>query len=423
MKRVSAIVLILLTMFSCQKQNEIPVPVIEILSPANNQGFTVGDTILFQSNITAFSEIESIRTGLVDQVLAPVFPAKVFYPGASEASVFHEIPVDDPYMETGNYRLQIVVAYEGRLKHNYREIKIKGIDKTLDKVIVLENAGPQQTRIHILRPDLSFDSAFISPHSYLNSGSVARHSMLYYLKQEPTVLYAFSDKKFDLEWAMEVALPFPVATDVYAGDLFYVSSGNGDIWGYDASGFNEFQTERIQNHTCEDFSVNEVYIAAEFVSYSGAQRFIAVFYRATAAEKNRRITYFDIREFVPLESGFLIFRDSPGGFSIMLLEPEEMVLTELLQITGRDFKDVVRVSDETIIVSDDAGLWEYNVPLNRLTRVSDIASGQLRYDEVRNLLINYRGKSMMVLERNGYDLIWDIDFEQDIHAVELIYNK
>lgn len=418
-------ILIIATVFhGCSKQEGIAPPVIEILSPGKNTSFAIGDTIDFRLRVTSYHIIGSVKTGLVDENLSPVLLQKTVTVGASEAEVSHAIPVDDPNLNSGSYRLQVVVSYDGRLKHDYRSIRVSGLEKSMKKMAVFSYAGPQQTRIDLFSPTYLHDTFLTLPYSFSHAASLAGSSLLCFLKNEPTVVYAYSDETFLPEWSTGIPLPYPRSNAVWASaGLLFISTGNGNIMGLDASGSVQFLTPRWEGFSARSFAINERFLVAEMVSLPGAERSIAVFYLSTATEKNRRLVNYDIFSILPYGEEFLLIHSLAGGYGVSLLDPVQMTLTTQNSLNGRTFRDAERLGESSFLILDDGELVEYDPRLNRFTTLMAANSQGIEVDEVSGNILLFGGRKVSVYAQGTLQLLFTEEFGNEVLWVEPVYNK
>ena len=419
-----SILVVAAVFYGCSKREEISPPVIEILSPGKNASFTFGDTIDFRLRVTSYHMISSVKTGLVDENLSQVLLQKTVTVGAFEADVSHAIPVDDPYLISGSYRLQAVVSYEGRLKHDYLNISVSGLEKSMKKMAVISYAGPQQTRIDIFSSSYRRDSVLTVPYSFSHAASLAGASLFCFLKKEPAVVYAYSDETFLPEWSTGIPLPYPRSNAVLSSaGLLFISTGNGNIMGLDGNGSVQFLTPQWEGFSARSFSINERFLVAEMVSLPGAERSIAVFYMATATEKNRRLFNNDIYSILPYGEEFLLIHAVANGYGVSLLDPVQMTLTAQNSLNGRTFHDAERLGESSFLILDDNELVEYDPRLNRFTTLMATDSQGLEVDEVSGNIVLFGGREVSVYAQGTLELLFTEEFGNEVLWVEPVYNK
>ncbi|OIP01415.1 MAG: hypothetical protein AUJ98_04530 [Bacteroidetes bacterium CG2_30_33_31] len=122
--------LFLLAFQGCNKNSDNEFPSVSIIKPFENQIFSVGDTIPIEVDIQYSSKIESVMITLTDANFVRVMRTylvnlKTF----SSQKIKFIYPLDDDFLESGNYNIEIVVVGNTNTKNKYAKVAIAGLPK------------------------------------------------------------------------------------------------------------------------------------------------------------------------------------------------------------------------------------------------------------------------------------------------------
>ena len=115
---------------SCVKDDNNDYPKITILKPYENQIFQVGDTISIEADISYSSKIEGILVSLCDKNFVHVMPSyKVYLKSNSSQKLNFIYPLDDEFLNSDDYYLEVSVTGDIHSKTKYAKLRISGIPK------------------------------------------------------------------------------------------------------------------------------------------------------------------------------------------------------------------------------------------------------------------------------------------------------
>ena len=98
-------------MTSCrEKEDDVSPPVVKVVEPYEGQVFAYGDTIFIRANISHIRNITFIKVGLVNGNQTPVLPMLNSEMSDADFFLVGYLVLDDVYMESGQYAVQIKVS-------------------------------------------------------------------------------------------------------------------------------------------------------------------------------------------------------------------------------------------------------------------------------------------------------------------------
>ncbi len=142
-----AIIVCLFFLLSCKKDLDTQHPVIVYQSPTVLQEFEVLDIISVIAEISDDRIIESVKVELVNKEFSPILPAVVLYPKSANYHLDIEYPIEDVYIESGEYYMHIRAEDGTNFKSQYQLVKIIGIPRQFEKLIVLTYQNFNKIRV------------------------------------------------------------------------------------------------------------------------------------------------------------------------------------------------------------------------------------------------------------------------------------
>lgn len=408
---------------SCEKVSDGTAPVVEFYGPPANTEVLAGDTIRVIAGIGDDKMLNSVQLSLVNSQLVNLTTPSIFYPSGNTYTLDHLYPINNTNLTEGSYELLIIADDGFNRTRRFRTIRITNTDQEVNAFILVKKLNSEVSRVEVLTPSLNIDTVFNIQQRYSLSGVNSKFGLFYYAKQSPAFLTAYNTFDYKPEWDRQAGLPYSEFVYQESSEYFYISTGNGNIFGYDGEGSNVFQTDALEDYIPETFHAFDDFLIASQEMRNGPLSFIVIYYLSTGFEKNRINISEEIAGISSSGNLFYIFMNDGLNGLVKSLNPEELIYTEERRLNGVYFRQVTRIDDNTFLISTDDGIYEYNRYLNRFTEYSDIEADFTRYEPFSDRLFIVSGDDVKVLDYSAGNEIGEIGSADEVLDLHILYNK
>jgi hypothetical protein len=422
----TAFILILFST-ACHKDSDDVVPVVSITKPAENTFFNVNDTIEIRANVSDDKQISSIEITLTNSEFIPVLRSYVLPVHSNPEDIYFTYPLDDKFMESGNYNILVKVSDGTNVKHKYRAVKIAGIPRKFTGLGLVTKTNNALNISHI---DTNWNNNFLYsvPGDFSGAAYLSYHNRFvtapYFYKT--TEVYDFFLRK--KEWTVESKTPtsFPSFTGVETiGKHIFLMYYEGRIERYDYSGrkdmtllcLNGFQPVKI-------IKAGNYYIVWQKKQTQPYASKIEVYQALTGASIQSYTVGFEMVDMFDAGDGkILIFGNDNGNGTIKIYHMEDNAFSSPhILPPGKIVCAVFTVNEEYLFVQD-GDLEQYFYKPNTLHTVKAGANFTImKYDPVSGYLFV---KNNNFCEAHTYpDLIkrHTVAISGELLDFEIIYN-
>jgi len=407
----------------CRKQDDESRPIINFVKPEVNEEFSAGDSVRVLAAVSDNRRLNSIQLSLVNDQLVNMTTPRLFYPDESDFTIDLNYPLDNPNLENGSYEL-LIIANDGiNTTRMFRTIRVRGLEQDLENIIIVRKLNSQVSGIDVLDPSLNLDTAFSIQQRYGLSAVSSKFGLFCYSKGSPSVLTAYNTFNYDPEWVKNASLPNPEYVFALSDEYLYLSTGNGDIFGFGMEGEIVFQTAALELFVPEVFHVFDDRLVAEQVSRNGLERFLIIYYLETGIEQNRINISSDVAGISSSQGRALVFLNEGLDGVVRSLDPGEFVYTEEQRLDGINISAVTRIDERSFLVPTVEGIFEYDHYLKAFTEYSSLEVDLLRYDPFSNRIFAARGSELILIDYPSGNELDLIEQGSEILDVHLLYNK
>jgi hypothetical protein len=412
-----------ITFFSCNKEGDEPLPVIQFLTPSSNSQFSVGDTIMVRAIITDEQMIRTVSVHIVNADFIPVTNLISINVDDAEYELNIPLVIDNEDIISGEHYIRVIATDKHNYKVKFQSIFISGIEKVTIGYIAITRKSVSVSAIHLLNRGFSFDSVFDITSDYLLSEVNPTAGQFYYVTPNPSKIIALDAMGFEEQWSTVASPPHAefTATDVM-GHL-YIASANGNIWGYTAQGFTPFITNGWNEYIPDQIAVNPDFLLAEQEARSGLNRFIVAYYTTSGYETNKLLVSDDITGISRAGDAFLISAWDGLNTTISLLEPEEMTFTPLKYVEGVRYKGIERVDDHSFLLYSDEQVSRFDLTFNMLVPLFPTSVSDIVFDELAHYIFVVNEYGVEVYEYPYGSYATTIVFDKPVLGFHVLYNK
>ena len=411
---------------SCNKETDSQLPVITYISPHELQGFNVLDSINIKANITDDNIIKSIKVGLVNKEFISILPSVFIYPNSANYQVNIEFPINDIYLESGEYYTHIKAENGTNTKNQYQLIFITGIQREFERVLVLSEGNFNEIKVSEIDKMDNFSFLFDINGDYSGSESNSRYQQLYISGKNLINLNTYDLLSQELDWLKEAFPPVPMHNNncLYFDEELYVSFQANYIYGYRSNGSQVFNTIVENDKTPSRLAKFNELLMVDLQSKIGGITYVATYYLATGAEKQRLVTNYKVVDFFKIdENNVLIAGNNSGEGVLNMYDPYTNIETILITVPG-NITCIEKLPNNNFIIGTDNTILVYDHDQSFLTSIlPGKVAYRIRFDETENNIFTVAPKLIekikypQMLPQNSYPL------PDSIFDIHLFYNK
>jgi hypothetical protein len=380
-----ALISIIIFNIACEKETDTQHPGITFYSPYENQVFNIFDTIPIEAKITDDEVITSVRIKVVDSSFNPALPSVYKYPETNKYNLKIDFPIEDYYLESGVYYVQIRAEDGTNFKNKYQKIFIESIPRDLEKIIVLTEKNENTIEVSDIDMSYSISSLFEITGDFVSSEITSRYKQLYVAGASQININTYSLKTYQLEWSLEVAPPLPMHTFdcLYYDQYLYSSFSYLYIYGYDRYGSKKFNTQISEAGIPSRLFKFKDLLLVDVQSNTGGNTYIYTYYTGTGSEKQKLFSTFKVIEFFAYDNkNVIIVANESGQGTLKLYDPYANVLTNIRPVPGKIFCSV-KINENEYLIGTENGIFLYNYYQSLLTNVLPGKIAQkLQYDNL-----------------------------------------
>jgi hypothetical protein len=422
-------VILSMTFFSSCKKNFESDSVIKISSPLSGEYFNAGDTIHVMADISNDNQLTSVTVRLLNTAYIAAGPDYTFPVSANSYSLNFQYIIDNIYLETGNYLVD-VIASDGQHQTNaYVSIHINELPKERKAIYIL--SAIDSFSFHVSKLD-----SLNNPISIINVTGDYSGSAIYSINHELFTIgkYTGSFNAFDLNnnsqlW-QKPALHLPISTFqnlVFSDDIIYASYYDGNIKGYDKNGSQKFAVQQQGFFIPDKIYKNDNYFFSEIYYPSIQQNKIGVFYLVTGAPRQEATVDLHLKNMYTLDQNRLLLFGNDllnGQGKIEVYNISGNGTTSIHTIPTGSLNNVVQVDNTHYFISHSEGIYLYDYSLNSLTPfVSGLPVYSLEYDDIDQELFSCSGNQVQVYNSVTAGFQYTITNVDSVMDVKVLYNK
>ncbi len=298
--------LLLSSVFSCRKTEDINLSGVELLSPAQNTTLHLPDTVQISFRITGEPAPDHVAISIVNRDYIPLFGTE--YISNPETGVvltktmtLHTLQHtdDDPYY------ILIAPYAQGESRNNYFPVKLENKPLAYKGFYLFTKSRSNQTLITYYNGELEQSFFARADGAYVNSDISDYYQKLYLITEIPAKLQTFSLWEQQQDWETEPAFPYPVYTDLQVdNDWIFAAMGNGQIIGYSGhTGQPKLVSERLADSLPQKIAVTHEYIVGFYKSRINGRKSLVSFYKVSGVKKHRYPVDFEVTDLFKQESG------------------------------------------------------------------------------------------------------------------------
>ncbi len=430
----------------CKKEPEVvPEPVVELITPAENQIFNTFDTVFIKANVSHNIPISTITLSITDTDLKPVVSGKSIDPGSISSSnnnsgsntssnnsgsnsyfIDNYLVIDNKYITGSENFLQIRIEVGQEIYRYWYTIGINPLTRELDDVLVV-TGNLNANKLNSLKQTDEVELLWSWNSEYIGGYADSRNNMFYSSGSLISGITGYDLKEKNVAWSVPAfssgSLPYFTAFTGVDGSIA-VGINEGRVESYNNDGLKIVTTPKYQGGAFTRVMHFNDRIVAVFSPYSTNQNTFMVFNNPAGnlfASINFTGQIIDILN-IKTDRIFLII-NTDGINKAYEYDVNTNGLVLLHTVTAEPIQIISGNGTDYFIGTPTSVFW-YK-PLSGSVFRYLTASGvtAIAFDEISNTLYTAEGATL-----NSYSLpnstpIINHVFNEPVKDIELIYNK
>lgn len=424
--RLFGLLLIIIVFFSACEKTDETAPSLSVITPIDNEAYSVGESIHITGSASDESTIESIKIVLWDNLNKPALPAKYIHPESNAYTIDLIYLISDSLLETGNYQL-LVSATDGKNETRvFRNISISGVEKEFERLIVIAPPNILKTYVYSVDTEGSIETVLNEDYGYYGSSFSNDRQKLFIIKSQPSILYAYDISDYSDVYDFAASPPYPEFNSVnHIDDLTYLPGGNGDIRGLDNFGNIVFVTQQNMDTIPLLVHPHDNYLLAYCTRRGGPDRFIKEYYRGTGVYRARLKIGFSIVSFFGVEDDLVMALGNNEGLSSLYFYNVDgnNIVDEIGMPTGIIHASQ-QISNSNILIAHDNGIYSYSHQDKDITLfLAGVMADAIAYDHINELIYLGHQDVITVYRLSGGEPINKITMPYPVQDIYVQYNK
>ncbi len=429
--KLSVKILLIVTIFhiaSCEQHDEISKPVIEILSPVENQQYILPDTVTIEFDVKHNSIIEYIKVSIDNSNYIPLTQHEFIYPSENnfKGKVKLALGTLSNSIKKPPYYIHITVGDLNDIHQEYlkvdlknSELKNKGFCLVVDKgVDVLELC------YYNSEANLQFTSTIEGNYEYsessITSGSIIIATSL------PHLCRSFDFMNGELKWKDEPQLPYPEYTGIKVDeDLVYLSTSIGRIIGLRAvGGLKAFTTKVLPDSIPNNICVTSKYLIADFTPRNSGMNSWVSYHKQTGSKFQVFQTNLETIDIQSIDNSKVLFfcNDLSKGV-IITFDIESNLIEQTVSAPDILVHHISRIDNNNFILSDERSILVFNQHNNSFTKILETEFDiiDMKYDTISNQINLAYNNMTEIISYPNLIITSTILSDYSIQAMELVH--
>ncbi|NND77964.1 MAG: hypothetical protein HKN39_07250 [Flavobacteriales bacterium] len=419
-------VLVILT--GCVKEDDVLPPVVVYDLPLENSVYAVPDTIQVRADISSEEMLESVDVRIVDHNYTPSSESILNQVSAMSYELNEFLIIDDIYLESGEFFVEIIARSQNETKRKYQPIQINEYPRLFEKLAVVQEDGGIQF-IGGISDTLQLENFSTAGANETDIAIVNNYHRQLVVGYSNGSLIAYSTESNSIVW--ETVQSNPIWSDYYK-DAFideddrttYVSTSDGEILGFDQFGNNGSLINVGENNKAGQIYVDGDLVIAEVETQNGLERWIKVFSKYTGSLITTSASIgMDVKNILKVGEGeYLIAGDGAEQLVVYFRDGNGFFDPGSFEIGS--ISDVAITDDGNVIVAHSTGIYLYEPDTNALFNIGPYLDViDIEYEESTGVLIMASEQLIRYYSVQTASIVNEIYIGDNVQEIDLIYNK
>lgn len=387
----SSIILIfgVVILFSCKKESTNQLPIIEVVSPVQNQQFNSPDSIPVVATIQDDKGLKVIKINVTDENFIAIQSPEYIFPSSNSYTVNMKFYVDGTVYNSGNYYLQIRAEDETDYRNAYIPIYINASPTEFEQALVITQKSSSVLGLYGFTLNQSPTQLYTFNGDYTSSEINSKGKQLYISGAIQLNLLAFNLDNLNIDWQLE-QVPFQPMHNInclYFDEYLFSTFFSDYIYAYDASSAIVFNSDVEETESPAVIWRHNNYVLADFQRTNNGQTFIKTMFTLTGLEKQRLLTNYEVVGFhTQQDENVLITANDETQGRVILYDISQNLSTEIVALNAK-IKCSETAENGEVVIGSEGGLFYFNPLQWAVISVNgSLSANKLSYDDLNNLL-------------------------------------
>ncbi|MBI2269052.1 MAG: hypothetical protein HYU69_01705 [Bacteroidetes bacterium] len=422
--------ILMMLLIQCKKDSDIVPPVVKILSPYENQIFSVYDIFTIKADISDDKQLTSVNIKLLNEQQAIMQVPVTFTASGKKLALDRKYELYDIHLPTGYYYLRIEATDGVNSGVGYLKIFIHEAPTFRTGIYAITRSS---SLLNIVKIDSSFNALNKLSYTsdYAGSGISSYYRCLYVSGNYTGAIKGIDLESNTVKWLVDPVISGdPCFTSLYnKGDRNYVSYYSGFVKAYDHYGISTYETLPVPAGFYPIKVVeNGSHVLVEVKDKSGPTKKLVTYLSATGLGIQEIYMYRDVVDYLMKNSNeVFVFSNNSGQGTMEVYDiANNSFFSPHALNTGKIWSAVQIDADNYLIGHDDGIIYRYQYSQNSLTTlVSGVKAYRMRYDVVNNQLIVAQAKDVKLYTYSPSVTTLDntVALADSILDIHILFNK
>ncbi|MEJ2594098.1 MAG: hypothetical protein P8100_03000 [bacterium] len=387
------LLLLIFTTYSCKKEESVPPPIVEVISPEDNQNILLPDEVRLHLEIKSEKRIKFVQVSFVNYDNATLFEPVSWYFDTTHVEIDENVQLGlIPQGFFSPYFMHVTVIGGAGTHTYFHQIKLTNPETKYKGLYVTTRPAINQSKVYFYEPDFS-ERVFASIEGeYVASTTADFKDYFYLITTQPGKLFAFSHDDAELIWSKTPELPNPEYTTLkYANFTIFSATKNGRIKSYHAlTGNTNIVSTQLHDSIPHHVQATSDHILGEFEAKNSNSNLLVLFYRGTGTVARKRPLNYDVADIQIGKYGFnfLIFGNESQNALVGTYNPLGNFITNVKKIEAGLIRQVEKYDADRFFLNIDNSIYLYNYAegFNKLIREFSEEVVAFKYEPVNSVL-------------------------------------
>lgn len=430
LRYLTGLLLAVILLWSCQKDEPSPAGTLSILTPAPLSEFNIYDTLAVKFLVETAAEAEvSVSVQLMNERFIPVQPAITHHNIAINTEQEILYPISDSTLMDGIFNLRVQAFGNIETTQAYRQIYINEIPRTL-KSIWLVSENTNGVAITVVDETYALIGELQVENDYSGSAVSAINGQFYLAGKNSGNLIAYNGYTRNKAWFIP-GIPNPnqpYFTCVRAfGEVCYTGFWQGQIVGYNRYGGIVTATEINENTIPEDIFIHDIFLIKQAHRRSNTnQKVIETYFVQSGAKiSETNLNFIPVGFSAPEFRKILIFGNKEEKAVTHLFDPTSGMLSspyEPFALPAEAITITTNIDDTKTLFATGSGIYiyEYMTFLTQINSLQQVSA--LAYNPLNQTILAVVGAEVFVMNLQG-SIFFQYDTPNPLSDIHLFFNK
>lgn len=428
MKKLIYFLCIIFLIAGCRKKSIDPAPVITMGSPYENQSFNALDTVRISAFITDNMLVNSVKVSLYKyDNNKQILHSLNFSPDQKEYKLNATYPLNDLYLESGQYYFRITASDGNSGSSEYVNITINEASKVRTGAFIISSSG-NSMNISFMDNQNAVSIFKTVTSDYGHSSENLYGQFIHVMGKNTGNLIALNVSDASEEWHIPFGSSFPnlfFEEMHYANKLLYVGLTQGVIRAYNNSGVIEHAFASPQGFKPGNILHSTNHLITEQKQITGQGIQISAYYNSSNALRQQLTLQGDIVAMFEINSNeILVLANEGTNGKIWVYNLDHNQLYSQKTIIGENIKCAADVGNGNYLIGIANNIKNYNLPANTLLPyVNAVNPEKIRFDNLSNKVYVVAANVLRTYDYSSTSLLHTYTHSTNIKNFHLMYNK